>query len=188
MEFLKEFFHFLCTGTSRKFNIDIAGKVAEEDLANAEAAHASLVRNVDEIIDSQPIPNAPPPPPFINYEAKLDLPQHKPVYILSPAQFERLQVSAKIGDVAWSIPQARPGDDKELASGLETMNQEIADLKGLGLVKDVSEHFKGKIATAMKLFGRHVRYYAPTRYTVAMFQPELVREGDHDIRKERTIQ
>ena len=184
-EFLKEFWHFLYTGRSRS-DVTIS---PEEDSANAEAAHASFVRNVDEIIDSQSIPIAPPPPPFITYEPKLDEPKHKPVYQLSPAQAERLQVSAKIGDVAWSIPQPRPNDDKELEEGLNQLNQEIADLKGLGLVKDVSEHFPNKITTAMKLFGRHVRYYAPTATTLVLFTEwQWVRENDVEVRKEVTIQ
>lgn len=163
----------------------------EEDLANAEAAHASFVRNVDEIIDSQPIPNAPPPPPFIEYTAKLDDPKHKPVYQLSPAQAERLQVSARLGDVAWAIPQPRPDDNKELTDGLNQLNQEIADLLGLGLVRDVSELGKlpEKIAHAMKLFGRHVRYYAPTATTLVLFTEwQWVRENDVEVRKEVTIQ
>jgi hypothetical protein len=179
LEFLKDFFHFVLTGRARKFIQKVT----------AEAAHAEFVKNVDEIIDSQPIPIAPPPPPFIEYTAKLDDPKHLPVYQLSPAQTERLQVSAKVGDVAWSIPQPTPRDEKELADGLNRLNQEIADLKGLGLVRDVSEHFQGKIEKAMKLYGRHVRYYATTEVTLVLFTEwQWVREKDVEVRRERTIQ
>ena len=186
-EFLKEFFHFLYTGRARA---EVGSSLpTDEDLSEAAAKHAAFVRNVDEIIDSQPIPIAPPPPPFITYEPKLDLPQHKPVYQLNEAQVERLQVSVKIGDVAWSIPQPRPGDDKELETGLNQLNQEIADLQGLGLVKDVSEHFKTKIANAMKIYGRHVRYYAPTGYTFQLFATkEYYRDGDEWKIRDRIIQ
>jgi hypothetical protein len=199
LEFLKEFFHFILTGKARKLIHEVTGSIpTDEDLIKAEnvargmARHAEFVRKVDEVIDSQPVPDSPPPPLFIEYKPKLDLPQHTPVYTLSPAQFERLQVSAKIGNIAWSIPQPLPSDDKEVADGLETLNQEIADLQGLGLVKDVSdlpgEDFQSRIAKAVKQFGRHVRYYSLTRYAVAMFQGEVTREGDNDVRKERTIQ
>jgi len=184
LEFLKEFFHFVLTGRARKFLQEVT-----VDKAEAEASHLEFVRNLDEIIDKEPIPVAPPPPPFIAYEPKLDEPQHKPVYKLNEGQLERLKVSVKIGDVAWSIPQPRPGDDQEVTDGLNKLNQDIADLQGLGLIRDVSEHFTEKIAKAMKLYGRHVRYYAPTAHTFAMFtNKEYYRDEEGDKVRERIVQ
>lgn len=186
MEFLKEFFHFLLKGKARA-----EVKTVQVRQSEIEAAHAEFVRNIDELIDSQPIPLAPPPPPVVVYEPKLNETQHKPVYQLSPSQVERLEVSARIGDVAWSIPQPRPGDDPQLKEGLDKLNQEIADMQGLSLVKDVSEHFKEKIARVMKTHNRHVRYFAPTSLTFQLFTTkEYYREdGDEDYKvRERVVQ
>lgn len=186
MEFLKEFWHFLLTGRARA---EVGSSLpTDEELAKA---HSEFVKNLDQLIESIPVPIAPPPPPLIQYLPKIHEPRNKPVYQLSPSQVERLAVSARIGDVAWSIPQPRPGDDPELQEGLDKLNQEIADLQGLGLIEDVSEHFKEKIEKAMKIHNRHVRYYTPTTLTFQLFATaEYYREDGQDDYKvrERLVQ
>lgn len=167
IENIKEFFHFLAKGRARSVECSTF-----DPLEARETEHLKLVKSIDELlnaVDNQPIPNAPPSPPVYSYVCDLEDAKHKPHYQLNVSQTARLYHSVKVGDVAWATPMPIPADTKETAEGLHQLNQEMCDLVALDLVKNVSSHFEDKIKHALKLYGRHVQYFAPTELAFQMF-------------------
>jgi hypothetical protein len=168
IEFFKEFFQLLF---GRPELLTITPEVPAAD-------ERSLIQSIDELIDSQPIPIAPPPPPIKIYAANLDLEKHKPVYTLSPSQANKLYYAVNIGGVAWNVPQPKDDDPQELKDGLDVLNVEFEDLVALGLAKDVSDRLQDKIDHMRKTHGRNLRYFAPTQTAFQLFSQSEKREDN----------
>jgi hypothetical protein len=163
--YLADIWSILMTGHTQSYWHDLA----EYEQRKREESAPTLIQSIDELIDSQPIPLAPVPPPIKVYAANLDLEKHKPHYTLNVSQTSKLYYACTIGGVAWNVPQPKDEDPMDLKKGLDELNVEFEDLLAIGLAKDVTAMVQNKVDHMLKLHGRHIRYFAPTDVAFEMF-------------------